>query len=238
MNEVNEYFLSKRLEKIGEFVNEGAILADIGSDHAYLPIHLVKQGKCPRAIAGELNQGPFASAIEQINKYNLSGQIKAKLGNGLTVLEGEAVESVVVAGMGGPLIASILEDGKNFLVGVEQLVLQPNVAADHCRLWLLNNEWSLIDEAIVEEDDHVYEILVAHRGNPQEHYGIELEKELSMGPHLLKEKNAAFQKKWTRELKQLEKVNNQLKRAGDQEKLSQKKQVIEKKLFWLKEELS
>lgn len=235
---MNEHYLSKRLEKVSEFVQEGSVLADIGSDHAYLPVHLVKQGKCPQAIAGELNQGPLASAKEQINKYNLSNQITAKLGNGLTVLDGESVDSVVIAGMGGPLIASILEDGKKYLPNVEQLVLQPNVAADHIRLWLMNNHWSLSDEAIVEEDDHVYEVLVAHPGNPKEYYGLEIEKELLMGPHLLKEKNAAFQKKWYREWKQLEKVNNQLQRASDQEKLSQKKQEIEQKLFWLKEELS
>lgn len=234
---MNEQYLSKRLEKVSEFVQTGSVLADIGSDHAYLPVHLVKQGKCPLAIAGELNQGPLSAAKEQINKHNLSNQITAKLGSGLTVLEGESVDSVVVAGMGGALIASILEDGKKYLSNVEQLVLQPNVAADHVRIWLINNDWSLIDEAIVEEDDHVYEILVAHRGDAKEHYGVEIEKELLMGPHLLKEKHAAFHKKWLRELNQLEKINNQLQRASDQEKLSEKKHEIEQKISWLKEEL-
>ncbi|WP_280768483.1 tRNA (adenine(22)-N(1))-methyltransferase [Salipaludibacillus daqingensis] len=235
---MNEYYLSKRLEKVGHFVMDGAVLADIGSDHAYLPVHLVKQGKCTKAIAGEVNEGPLNSAIDQINKYNLSHLIKAKLGDGLSVLENEKVDSVVIAGMGGPLIASILENGKALLNDVEQLVLQPNVAADHIRRWMLDNEWCLVDEEIIEEDNHVYEILVAERGDSKKHYGMEMEKEIWMGPCLLNKKNHAFRVKWNREMNQLEKINNQLEQASDQEKLVGKKEEIIKKLTWLKEELS
>ncbi|WP_416149335.1 tRNA (adenine(22)-N(1))-methyltransferase [Salipaludibacillus sp. HK11] len=237
VNEVNEQLLSKRLEKVSEFVAQGAILADIGSDHAYLPVHLVKQGKCPRAIAGEVNQGPLTSAKAQIAKHRLSDRITAKLGSGLSVLKDEKVDTVVVAGMGGSLIASILEEGKDYLEMVEQLILQPNVAADNVRRWLFKHGWSLVDEAIVDEEDHVYEIIVAEQGPPNLHYGSELEKELWMGPFLLKEKNSAFQKKWVRELDKLEKVFEQLNHASDQEKLVLKKQEIQQKLLWLKEVL-
>ncbi|PYZ94267.1 tRNA (adenine(22)-N(1))-methyltransferase TrmK [Salipaludibacillus keqinensis] len=235
---MNDEKLSMRLEKVATFVRSGSVVADIGSDHAYLPIYLVKKGIVPRAIAGEVNEGPLSSAKEQIKYNDLNHVITAKLGNGLAVIQDESVNTVVIAGMGGPLIADILENGKPQLEGVERLILQPNVAADHVRRWLFNNGWSLIDEAILDEGDHVYEILVAESGDAKESYSDDLEKELWMGPHLLRNKNSAFNKKWNREWNQLEKVYDQLKQANDQKKLSKKTKDIQQKLSWLKEELS
>ncbi|MCE7794230.1 tRNA (adenine(22)-N(1))-methyltransferase TrmK [Salipaludibacillus sp. CUR1] len=230
--------LSKRLEKVSHFIKEGAIVADIGSDHAYLPVYLADTGKSPFVIAGDVNEGPLSSAQDQITKHNLKDKIKAKLGSGLSVLEGESVDTVVIAGMGGPLIASILDNDKEQLEGVNRLVLQPNVASDHVRKWLFDNGWNLVDEAILEEDDHVYEIAVAEKGNARQNYSSMLEKELWMGPFLLKNKNSAFEKKWKRELAQLEKIDKQLATAADRPGLKDKKQEIRLKIKWLKEELA
>ncbi|SER69863.1 tRNA (adenine(22)-N(1))-methyltransferase [Salipaludibacillus aurantiacus] len=230
--------LSKRLEKVSQFIKEGAVVADIGSDHGYLPVYLTDTGKSPFVIAGDVNEGPLSSAREQIIKHNLNDKIKAKLGSGLAVLEGESVDTVVIAGMGGPLIASILDKDKELLKGVNRLVLQPNVASDHVRKWLFDNGWNLVDEAILEEDDHVYEIAVAEKGNARKNYSSMLEKELWMGPCLLKNKNSAFEKKWKRELAQLEKIDKQLETAVTRPGLREKKQDIKMKITWLKEELA
>src|SRR5690554_5924572 len=101
--------LSERLKKVASFVEVGAKVADIGSDHAYLPVYLVSRGIATYAVAGEVNEGPLQSARRQVEKNGLQEKIKTKLGDGLEVLEGEDVNTVVIAGMGGPLITHILE---------------------------------------------------------------------------------------------------------------------------------
>lgn len=232
--------LSDRLKTVAQYIPPGSVVADIGSDHAYLPVYLVESGISPAAIAGEVAAGPFTSAESQIMKHGLQSKVKAKLGNGLAVLEGEAADVVVIAGMGGPLIASILEDGKAFLSTVRRLVLQPNVASDCVRRWLKDHNWSLIEESILEEDGHVYEVLVAAECCGSSLYSdelSELEKELWLGPLLLQKKNSAFQIKWKRELAQLEKISIQLGHAAHQSQLTGKKEEIERKIKWLKEEL-
>lgn len=231
--------LSKRLKKVASFVTDGAVVADIGSDHAQLPVYLVQEGIIHEAIAGDVNIGPLQAAKNQIEKYNLQNKIKAKLGNGLEVIEGEAVDTIVIAGMGGPLIAQILEDGKERLKSVSRLILQPNIAAEHIRKWLINEDWELKDEVILEEGGHIYEILVAEKGNPLAPYREELHKEIWLGPFLLQKKCAIFKKKWSSELQQLEKINDQLSaiKASSNE-TNERKSEIEEKINWLREELN
>ncbi|WP_088035757.1 tRNA (adenine(22)-N(1))-methyltransferase [Evansella clarkii] len=233
-----EIKLSKRLEKVASFVDKGAYVADIGSDHAYLPVYLIKNGIAKKAIAGEVNEGPLQSAIKQVKKHGLENKIQPRLGSGLSVIKGEAPDTVVIAGMGGPLISQILEEGKEDLEAVRKLILQPNVAADSVRRWLIENEWKLTQEAIMEEDGHIYEILTAEKGDPLALYSENTEKEIWLGPLLLKEKNSAFKKKWNRELRQLENIRIQLDKASDSGELLDRKKEVEKKAGWIKEELT
>ncbi|UCZ54518.1 tRNA (adenine(22)-N(1))-methyltransferase TrmK [Bacillus shivajii] len=236
---MTKHKLSKRLHKVAFFIKEGASVADIGSDHAYLPVYLIKENIAKYAVAGEVNEGPFLSAQKQVRMNLLEEAIHVKLGNGLAVLEGEKVDTVVVAGMGGPLIRTILEEGKAHLTNVERLVLQPNIAADHIRKWLIDNKWLLIDEALVEEDGHIYEVLVAERGNPLFAYSEDREKEIWLGPILLKYKNSTFNEKWNRELEQLEKIYEIMQSASsDSKEVANKLDEVKKKIHWLKEELT
>lgn len=229
--------LSKRLSTVANFIPEGAKLADIGSDHAYLPCHVVKAGKIPYAIAGEVVEGPFQSARKQVEMEGLTKQIDVRKGNGLEVIGVGEVECITIAGMGGALIASILEEGKEKLEGVKRLVLQPNISAISIRMWLLENAWSLINEAILEEDGKIYEILVAERGNPKSVYSENIENQLLFGPFLIKEKNEAFIHKWTAESNNWERILKQMSQSSQTAEKIEKQMEIQKKISMVKEVL-
>lgn len=229
--------LSKRLSSVALFIPEGARLADIGSDHAYLPCHVVKGGKVPYAIAGEVVEGPYLSAKKQVETEGLTKRIDVRKGNGLQVIAQGEVDCITIAGMGGALITSILEEGKEKLEGVKRLVLQPNISAISIRLWLLENRWSLINETILEEDGKIYEILVAEKGDPKAAYTENIEWELLFGPLLSKEKNEAFIHKWSGEQKNWERIIEQLGQSSQTEENVEKTKDLQKKISMVKEVL-
>lgn len=219
---MNSDKLSVRLDTVARFVPFGSKLADIGSDHAYLPCFLVKNREVPFAIAGEVAAGPLESARRQVIAEGLAEVISVRMGDGLEVVEPGEVDCITIAGMGGALITSILEQGKNKLGSVKRLVLQPNISAVSIRKWLLMNNWELIDEEILEEDGKIYEILAAEKGDPARPYQ-EKEKELLMGPFLLRKNSASFRKKWKMEAENWHRVYKQLEKAVPTEETEQKK---------------
>ncbi len=228
--------LSQRLEAVVRYIPKGSRLADIGSDHAYLPCHAVKTGVTPFAVAGEVVEGPFQSAKQQVEMEGLTEQIVVRKGNGLEVIEAGEVDCITIAGMGGALIASILEAGKEKLESTKRLVLQPNISAISIRTWLLHNGWELIAEEILEEDDKIYEILVAEQGEPHKPYH-DLEKGLLLGPFLMKEKSVVFQKKWSAELKNWQRILAQLEKAAKTEENDKKRAELSDKSRMVEEVL-
>jgi tRNA (adenine22-N1)-methyltransferase len=219
---MNAIELSKRLEKVSEFVPQDARLADIGSDHAYLPVYLMLNEKIVYAVAGEVVAGPFHSAQNQVIKNGLQDQIKVRLADGLSAIEDhDAITAITICGMGGSLIRDILESGKknNQLTGQETLILQPNVGERSLRLWLAINHYQIVAEAILEEHQKIYEIIVAKKTSGQLTYSDE---ELTFGPFLLKEKAPAFQKKWRHEKTQYQHVLHQLEQSKNE---SRKKEI-------------
>lgn len=230
---MNHTELSKRLETVGCFVPEAARLADIGSDHAYLPVALMLKGKIDFAIAGEVVKGPFESAKRQVMKNGLSERIEVRLANGLDAIEkDDQISAITIAGMGGSLIRDILESGRQNqrLSGEERLILQPNIGEKTLRTWLKENNYQIIAEEIIEENKKIYEIIVAEKKEQPIDYS---EKELMFGPFLLEEKNAAFSAKWQRELKQREVILEQLKNASEQNRY----ETIQQEVEWIKEVL-
>lgn len=230
---MNHTDLSKRLEAVGRFVPEAARLADIGSDHAYLPVALMLKGKIDFAVAGEVVKGPFESAKRQVSKNGLSERIEVRLANGLDAIEKQdQINAITIAGMGGSLIRDILESGRQNqrLSGKERLILQPNIGEKTLRAWLKENNYQIIAEEILEENKKIYEIIVAEKKEQPIEYS---EKELMFGPHLLAEKNAIFLAKWQRELKQREVILEQLKNASEQNR----HETIQQEVEWIKEVL-
>ncbi|MCD7033073.1 tRNA (adenine(22)-N(1))-methyltransferase TrmK [Metabacillus sp. GX 13764] len=233
---MNEMKLSQRLQKVADYIPEQSVLADIGSDHAYLPCYAVKNGIARAAIAGEVVEGPYLSAVQQVQKSELESFVSVRKGDGLQVLEKGEAGCITIAGMGGALIAKILEQGKDRLSGKERLVLQPNIHAMHIRKWLLQYEWELKDEEILEEDGKIYEILVAEKGNPTEPYQhIGLEAGMLLGPFLAKEKNEVFLKKWTHELKHWSSIIEKLNEGTLNEDNLAKKQELEHRISIVRE---
>ncbi|HEM3577854.1 TPA: tRNA (adenine-N(1))-methyltransferase [Streptococcus suis] len=220
--------LSKRLAAVADYVLQGARLADVGSDHAYLPLFLVEQGRIDFAVAGEVVQGPYQSALQNVEQAGQSEKISVRLANGLAAVElADQVSTITIAGMGGRLIAEILEAGKDKLVSVERLVLQPNNREDDVRHWLVEHDFQLVAEEILEENDKIYEILVAEKGS------VDLAADqLRFGPYLLEEQSATFQKKWLKELDKLTYALEQvpLERQADRSAISQKIQQIQEVL--------
>ena len=172
---MNEQSLSLRLTRVGEQIPDQARLADIGSDHAYLPVALMLQNKIQYAVAGEVVKGPFESASRQVKKNGLSDKITVRLADGLAAIHpDDQIDTVVIAGMGGTLIRTILENGKSQqkITGKERLVLQPNVGERTLREWLQENNYMILHEELIEENHKNYEIIVAEEGSkiftPQE----------------------------------------------------------------------
>lgn len=237
MENLNTEKLSVRLETVAGFVPLGSKLADIGSDHAYLPCYLAKKGVITFAVAGEVVSGPFESARRKVHAENLTEMISVRLGDGLDVLEPGDVDCITIAGMGGALITSILESGKGKLGTIKRLILQPNISSVTIRKWLLENNWELIAEEIIEEEGKIYEILVAEQGNPLKPYGPELETELLVGPFLRKKKGNVFVKKWKMEVENWHKIIAQLEKASASEETMQKKQELLQMINWVEEDI-
>ncbi|MDX8359561.1 tRNA (adenine(22)-N(1))-methyltransferase TrmK [Cytobacillus sp. IB215316] len=235
---MNELKLSKRLEAVAEYIPMGSKLADIGSDHAYLPCYAFLQKKITFAIAGEITEGPFQSANDQVTSCHLNNVIDVRKGDGLSVIERGEVDCITIAGMGGLLIRDILETGKEKLSGVKRLILQPNVGSKHVRQWFILNGWELIAETILEEDEKIYEILIAERGAPYEPYEEDIEKGLLVGPFLVKENNDSFKRKWTNELKHWRMILAKLDHASHSYDNLSKKKELEQKITLVTEALT
>lgn len=203
--------LSQRLKVVADFVPQNSRVADIGSDHAYLPVYLMKQKQIEFGIASEVAKGPLDNAIQEIKAEGLSDRIDTRLADGLLSVQPEdKIDCVTIAGMGGTLINNILENGKSHLSGNELLILQPNVGENRLRTWLMNNQYEISDETILREDGHTYEIIVAKKTDEPVKY---TEQEIKFGPFLLKQHSDVFVEKWENEIERIEMVIDQMSLA-------------------------
>lgn len=156
--------LSPRLKAIAEMIPPGSRVADIGTDHGYLPVYLIESRISPRVIATDVSRGPLSKAIEQIKRHDLQSTIEARLGNGLKAIKPGEVDVIVIAGMGGVLITDILKAGISVVREVKRIILQPMNAQDAVRKWLVHNEFCLADEVLVQEKDKIYQLIAAEPG--------------------------------------------------------------------------
>lgn len=207
---MNEQTLSRRLERVAAHVPAGARLADIGSDHAYLPVALMRRGVIAAAVAGEVAMTPFRAAERTVRENDLEQSIDVRLANGLAAIEpGDGISAITLCGMGGETIRDILDSGKACLSGRERLILQPNGGEQPLRLWLMSHGYRIVFEEVLRENRFDYEIIVAEWGDPV-HYSAE---QLYFGPVQMQARSPAFLSKWQRLLRERQRTLNSFAKA-------------------------
>lgn len=159
--------LSPRLRAAAELVRKGSSVADIGTDHAYLPIFLVEQGIADRAIACDINEGPLERAEANVKAAGLNDRIALRLTDGLQGIEDFSPDDILICGMGGELIIRILSAAPFIRTNDIQLVLQPMTSTDKLRIWLCESGFEIVKELLAGEEDRVYELICArYAGKP------------------------------------------------------------------------
>jgi tRNA (adenine22-N1)-methyltransferase len=221
--------LAKRLAAAAAYVPAGSVAADIGTDHAYLPIFLVEAGLCQRVIATDLKPGPFHSALQKVTERKLEHRIDLRLGDGLKVIEPGEADVLVLAGMGGNTIREILAASPAITNTVSMLILQPMADHGDLRVWLAGNGWKIHDEQLVEENGRIYVVIAAVPG----HEVIIDSVLMELGPRLTEKKGPLF-------IKYLEIIAGRYERALIGMKASKSDAAVEKaletekKLAWIR----
>lgn len=227
--------LDDRLQALADFVPEKSRVADIGTDHGYLAVALIRQGKSDFVVAGDKNRGPYEAAKRTVHEYAISEeQISVRLGDGLEVVKPGEVDTVCIAGMGGILMNTILEASPEVTEALKTLVLQPMNGAPELREWLYGHEWHIVDENLVIDDGRIYEIIKAEKGSRKKPSGLDL----LVGPKLWKKKPPLLKHHIEALLFQQRRILNGMEKSdrakGDKRYAQVKRRVraLEERLKW------
>jgi len=221
---LNEHTLSLRLERVAANVPKGARLADIGSDHGYLPVALMRRGLITMAVAGEVATTPFHAAQRTVRDNGLEQQITVRLADGLAAMKpDDGITAISVCGMGGETIRDILESGKRHLSGQERLILQPNGGEQPLRQWLMDNGYSILREELLRENRFYYEIIVAERAGPVAYTA----EQLYFGPLQLQARSPVFIAKWQHMLRQKHKTLASFEHARQAVPEEKRKEIVQ-----------
>lgn len=226
--------LSERMQAVASMVTAGNRLADIGTDHGYIPIVLVQEGKIPSAIAADINAGPLERAGEHIAACHLEDRIRTIRGDGLKgILPGE-VDTILIAGMGGELIVHILTEGEEVCRAAKELVLQPQSELKKVRKYLRQHNYRIVDEDMVLEDGKYYPMMRVE-ADPDGSRWNRMEPKMVTtcdiyGPVLLKNGNPVLRKYLVREFRQLQTICESLEKQPQTPAILQRKAEIEEKM--------
>ena len=235
--------LDKRLAAAAALVprRNNLLLADIGTDHAYLPAAMVLQGRVSRAVAGDIAAGPCDAARRTVALYGVRDKVQVRQGSGLEVLRGEddaalAACTIVIAGMGAGTIIEILQNDLALAHKAQSLVLQPMAGAALLRRWLLANSWRLVQEDLVEDGQHFYELMRAEPVGETDkagfNAGIDIygEAALLLGPMNIAERHKLLPQHIRRQQKQLADLLASMERsaqARQSEKYRRSRKLLE-----------
>lgn len=220
--------LKGRLKLIADKVPKCNVLADIGTDHAYIPIYLVQNGVCQKAIASDVKIGPVKMASTNISLYKLSEKIETRLGNGLDTIEINEADSIIIAGMGGTLLTELLEANKPKTVNAYTLVLQPMNDLHVVRKWLYDNAFEIYDEEMVAEGPKMYFVLSAKFSGNKKQYS---DFELYVGQRLIEKKDPLLGAYCRMKVQQIDRVLEQLEEMKENDAL--KSQYLRQKIDYI-----
>lgn len=218
--------LSLRLSAIAQMVTEGNRLVDVGCDHGYLPVYLIQTHKIPQAIAADVGIGPLSRAREHILQYGLGQYIETRLSDGLKEIRREEGDTLVLAGMGGPLMERILTEGADTLPGFRELILQPQSDMGHVRGFLHKHGYRIIQEESIQEDGKFYFIMKAVPGIQNPEWNKE---ETEFGGILLRGCHPVLRKYLERELRIRNEILIRLKDAEGDGARGRKEEVEEER---------
>ncbi len=177
--------LSKRLETVISFVEKGSRVADVGTDHGYVPIVLAERGIAAECLAMDVREGPLRRATDHIRQHGLEEVIETRLSDGVKALKAGEADTVIAAGMGGELVIHILEDGRRLWDQTKHWILSPQSEIDKVRDFLIKNGFFIDREEMVKEDGKYYTVMDVIRGKMEE----PAPWELLYGPCLVREKH-------------------------------------------------
>ncbi|MBR2008848.1 MAG: SAM-dependent methyltransferase [Peptococcaceae bacterium] len=217
--------LSQRLQAIADLVPAGAKVADIGTDHGFLPCYLAQSGKAELVIACDVNAQPLALAQKNITDYNVGDKVSTRLGNGLAVLKPGEVDTVTIAGMGGSLMIDILDASPMVVDRLKRIVLQPNVGAEAVRIWAEKNRWQIVAEDLIRENDIFSVIIVLEQGRSDRFMSA---VELYLGPKLLAEHHPMLGLYISEEWEKTQHILEQLAKSDSEESCKKEKQLRQK----------
>lgn len=203
--------LTPRLEAIAEMVESGATLADIGTDHGYLPLALLSRGVIQSAIAADVNEKPLESA-KRNTPDNLKEKMQFRLGNGLEPVQAGEVDQIVIAGMGGELISEILSADWQKTRSFSSLILQPMVKVAHLRQFLKENGFCIMDETMVQEGNKFYQIIKVKHGQEQKLQPIHLE----IGAGIIEKGGPALEAFLAFRISRIDRILSQLDQCGNE----------------------
>lgn len=225
--------LSKRLQTVADMIKSQGAVADIGTDHAYIPIYLMMSGKIEHAIAMDVKKGPLLRAKENIEAYKLEDKIEVRLSDGLEKLKDSEADAIVIAGMGGALMARILADGAHAVFTKKELILQPQSEIYKVRRQLHKMGYQIKEEKMLIEEGKFYTVIRAVGG--EEKY--EKDIDYDYGAYLLEQKNEVLHLFLEKELSSCEKIERNLKNHDTKHTKMRLEQIEEEKKK-LKEALS
>lgn len=218
--------LSLRMEQVMAMAETCSAVADIGCDHGYVSIELIRRKIAGAVIAMDVRQGPLSRAQEHIEREHLTGQIQCRLSDGLEKLQPGEAQEIVIAGMGGPLMIQILENGRKKLGRVHTMVLQPQSEIPEVRRYLHKNGWKIAKEAMVIEEGKYYTVFQVKAGEEQ----YESPVEYRYGACLLREKSEILYDYLKQEEIQYRNICDRLQKENTQkakERLQEIKQLLE-----------
>ena len=226
--------LSKRLYAVAGLVTEGASVADIGTDHGYVPIYLVERGIASKVIALDVNQGPLNRARMHIVGHGLGDRIETRLSDGLAMIRPGEVDTVIASGMGGPLTIRILQEGKEVADQLNALILQPQSEICRVRRFLTENGYRIEQEDMVLEDGKYYPVMRVVHGTKEPYE----EWEYLYGKRLLEARHPVLLEflKWELHIK--ESILEQLAGRSGSESARERAKEICREREWIQKALA